>query len=107
MGVASEGDLVTNKATLNGSRQGKSDGSSSVGRMKVRCHGANVAVVVGAARQSNKATTSYRFTDTWIERDGNWQCIASQAKALKKGDEAAFGPVQQLQTGSNLPRRHH
>jgi ketosteroid isomerase-like protein len=50
--------------------------------LKVTVHG-DTAVVTG--RQTEKATYKgkdasgvFRITDTWIRRDGRWQCIASQ-----------------------------
>jgi hypothetical protein len=50
--------------------------------MKAESYG-NVIVVTGAYReQGNENGKSYtrrgRFTDTWIEKDGQWLCAASQ-----------------------------
>lgn len=113
IGVTSDGKVVTKKVMLKGSDDKKSDGSSSVVHMDVRLFGPKVAIVVGTARQSTKnkagkkSTTSYRFTDTWMERGGNWQCIAGQATALpKSGDRESLLSVNP-QTGSNLPRRRY
>jgi hypothetical protein len=98
IGVTSEGKIVTKKAMLKGASDEKAEGSSSVGHMDVRLHGAKVAVVVGTVKlrqkddAGRKSTTTYRFTDTWMERAGNWQCIASQATELPgKSDRAAAG----------------
>ncbi|MEP6685617.1 MAG: nuclear transport factor 2 family protein [Verrucomicrobiota bacterium] len=113
IGVTSEGKTVTKKAMLKGSSEEKDDGSSSVGHMDVRLHGAKVAIVVGTAKQSSKdqagrkSTSSYRFTDTWMERDGNWQCIASHVTALSKSGERAVSLLPNSQTGSNLPRHRY
>ena len=58
--------------------------------MTVRTFGSNVAVVTGIAKESGKTKSgkafshTYRFTDTWVERDGEWQCVAAQAMALPK-----------------------
>ena len=58
--------------------------------MNVRLFAPNVAVVTGIARESGKTKTgkafsnAYRFTDTWVERDGEWQCVAAHAMALPK-----------------------
>jgi ketosteroid isomerase-like protein len=47
-------------------------------------YGPNVAVVVGMANEKGTGKDgkafdrTYRFTDTWMDRGGNWQCIASQ-----------------------------
>ena len=48
-----------------------------------------VAIVTGAyhAKGTNKHKPfdHYgRFTDTWILRDGNWQCVASHTNLVKK-----------------------
>jgi hypothetical protein len=113
IGVTSEGKIVTKKAMLKGSNEEKADGQTSVGRMDVRLHGAKVAIVVGTAKQTTKgnagkkSTTSYRFTDTWIEQGGNWQCIASQSTALEKSSDRSAPLSPNVQTGSNLPRRRY
>jgi ketosteroid isomerase-like protein len=58
--------------------------------MVVHIYGPNVAVVTGVARETGKTPAgqafsyAYRFTDTWVERDGRWQCVAAQAMALPK-----------------------
>jgi ketosteroid isomerase-like protein len=58
--------------------------------MSVRLYGPNVAVVTGVARETGKTkagktfTNSFRFTDTWVERNGEWQCVAAHAMALPK-----------------------
>ncbi len=107
IGVTSRGKIITKKALLKGSNEKKANGSFFGGKMDVRLHGANVAVVVGTAKQSKKSWTSYRFTDTWMERDGNWQCIASQGKALPTSSDRAESAPAEFQTGSNLSRRPH
>jgi hypothetical protein len=63
--------------------------------MNVRMFGPSVAVVTGIAKETGKTkagktkagktfTHSYRFTDTWVERNGEWQCVAAHAMALPK-----------------------
>ena len=114
IGVTGDGKIITKKAMLRESTDTKTDGSFSVGHMDVRLYGPNVAVVVGTAKQSTKdkagkkSTTSYRFTDTWLERGGTWQCIAGQAIALPtSGDDAGIFSPSNFQTGSHLPRRRY
>ena len=113
VGVTSEGKIVTKKAMLKGASEEDADGSTSVGRMDVRLHGAKVAIVVGTAKRTTKdnagknSTASYRFTDTWIERGGNWQCVASQSTALEKNSDRSAPLSPNVQTGSNLPRRRY
>jgi ketosteroid isomerase-like protein len=58
--------------------------------MTVRTFAPNVAVVTGIAKETGKTKAgkafshTYRFTDTWVERNGQWQCVAAQAMALPK-----------------------
>ena len=64
--------------------------SAASSDMSVRMFGPNVAVVTGIARETGKTkagktfTNSFRFTDTWVERNGEWQCVAAHAMALPK-----------------------
>jgi ketosteroid isomerase-like protein len=56
--------------------------------MKLHTHGDTV-VVVGATHEKGtekgKAFShSGRFTDTWIKKDGQWLCVASQLSLLGK-----------------------
>jgi ketosteroid isomerase-like protein len=56
--------------------------------MKLHQHG-NTVVVTGATRekgtQNGKAFQHYgRFTDTWIKKDGRWQCVASHLGVISK-----------------------
>jgi ketosteroid isomerase-like protein len=47
-----------------------------------------VAVVVGTAHEKGTGKDGkafdrkLRFTDTWVERGGQWQCVASQLMKL-------------------------
>lgn len=58
--------------------------------LKVAMFGPNVAVVNGRAREKGTGKDgktfdrTYYFTDTWMQRNGKWQCIASQASEVKK-----------------------
>jgi ketosteroid isomerase-like protein len=58
--------------------------------MTVRMFGPNTAVVTGIAKETGKTkagktfTHTYRFTDTWVLRDGEWKCVAAHAMALPK-----------------------
>jgi ketosteroid isomerase-like protein len=64
--------------------------SATSSDMIVKMFGPNVAVVTGIAKETGKTkagktfTHSYRFTDTWVERNGEWQCVAAHAMALPK-----------------------
>jgi len=59
-------------------------------KLNVRVFKPNVAVVTGNAREKGTAKDgkafdrTYAFTDTWMERNGQWQCIASQGMLLSQ-----------------------
>src|SRR5947207_4164812 len=50
-------------------------------KLDVHSYGPNVAVVIGTAREKGTGKDgkafdrTYRFTDTWMERSGQWQCV--------------------------------
>ena len=58
-------------------------------KLDVRMYGPNVAVVTGRAREKGTGKDgkafdrTFLFTDTWMNRGGKWQCIASQASKIK------------------------
>jgi ketosteroid isomerase-like protein len=58
-------------------------------KLNVKMFGTNVAVVTGRAREvgtgkDGKAfDRTFLFTDTWMMRDGKWQCVASQIAKIK------------------------
>ncbi len=91
VGTSSSGK-VGNKATMIAQvRQDKNVYTSAVSEdLVVRVFAPNLAVVTGVARETGKTaggkafSQAFRFTDTWMERDGRWQCIAAQAMALPK-----------------------
>jgi uncharacterized protein (TIGR02246 family) len=54
--------------------------------MKVRVYG-NAAVVAGLSTEKSQfkgidSSGQYRWTDTWIQRDGRWQCVAGHASKV-------------------------
>jgi len=91
VGTSSNGK-VGNKSTM--IAQARNDKnvytSATSGDMIVHSFGPNVAVVTGIAREIGKTPSgkafshAYRFTDTWVERNGVWQCVAASAIALPK-----------------------
>ena len=91
VGTSSSGK-VGNKATMIAeARKDKNVYTSAVSSdMKVHIFGPGIAVVTGVARESGKTAAgkpfsqAYRFTDTWVERNGVWQCVAASAMALPK-----------------------
>ncbi len=58
--------------------------ATSLSHLKVRVYGPSCAVVIGDANEKGRGKDgkafdhNYRFTDTWVERDGKWQCVAEQ-----------------------------
>ncbi|MGI8819551.1 MAG: nuclear transport factor 2 family protein [Chthoniobacterales bacterium] len=85
VGVTAGGTIV-NKAGLLSAIHRDTNTYTSVtnSRLDVRVHG-NAAVIVGTTKQKGKDAAgrafSYtiRWTDTWVERNGEWQCVASQS----------------------------
>lgn len=86
VGTSPGGKIMTKKDLL---REAKEDTSpppkTTAHDLDVHFYGPDVAVVTGASKQIDKNRAgqtvehNYRFTDTWVERDGNWQCVASQS----------------------------
>src|SRR5947207_15907472 len=58
-------------------------------RLNVKSFGPNVTVVAGRAREKGTGKDgkafdrTFLFTDTWILRNGQWQCVASQIEKVK------------------------
>jgi ketosteroid isomerase-like protein len=83
---------VGNKATMIAeARKDKNTYTSAVSSdMTVHSFGPNIAVVTGVARESGKTSAgkafsqAFRFTDTWVERNGEWQLVSASAIALPK-----------------------
>jgi len=85
IGVNSRGKVQNRRAMLAEVKTDKDTYTSTKAeKLDVHMYGAGVAVVVGMANEKGtdkdgKAfDRTYRFTDTWMDRGGNWQCIASQ-----------------------------
>ena len=63
--------------------------SSKVDTLKVRVYG-NTAVTTGLSTEKSQFMGSdtsgqYLFTDTWIKRDGRWQCVATHSSKVAQG----------------------
>lgn len=90
-GVSSKGKVM-NKASLLAEIKKDTDTYTSTknGNLDVRVYGGRFAVVMGTSTEVGKAKDgkafkrSFRWTDAWVERDGKWQCVASQAMLLPK-----------------------
>lgn len=84
IGTSSTG-RVGGKTTLiyEARRDANSYTTSDARNMMVRVFGTSVAVVTGLIKErgttseGEKFSVTRHFTDTWMRRDGQWQCIAS------------------------------
>lgn len=84
-----EGAILTKAQALANLKSGEDVVTSAVAdEMKVRVYG-DAAVVLGRntvkEQYKGKDTSGqYRFTDTFIKKDGRWQCVASAATKITK-----------------------
>ncbi len=84
-GVDSKGKFVNKSALIAAVKSDKDSYKSAKNeKLNVHIYGPTVAVVTGSARAKGITTAgyafdrSYRYTDTWVERNGTWHCVASQ-----------------------------
>ncbi len=91
VGTSSSGKVGTKATMIAEIKKDKNVYSSSVSEeMMVNTFGPGVAVVTGIAREAGKTASgktfsqAYRFTDTWVQRDGKWQCVAASALPIPK-----------------------
>ena len=90
VGVTSKGKFA-NRSQMLAEYKGDKDTYKSAKneKLNVKTFGPNVTVVTGRAREvgtgkDGKAfNRTFLFTDTWMMRDGKWQCVASQASKIK------------------------
>lgn len=88
-GVSSKGKVL-NKSGLVAQIKNDTDTYTSAknDRMDVRVFDGRFAVVVGTSTEAGKGKDGkafrrkFRWTDAWVERNGKWQCVASQAMAI-------------------------
>lgn len=91
VGTSTDGRVVSKKSLLREAKDDKgAPPKTAAHSLDVHFYGSDIAVVVGGAKQTdrNKAgdivRRDYRFTDTWVLRDGKWQCVASQSLLLPR-----------------------
>lgn len=91
VGVSSSGRIGDKNTLIAEAKRDKNTyKTASARQMTVRTYGARVAVVLGMTKESGTTASgrpfdhTYRFTDTWMERDGKWQCIAAHAAVAGK-----------------------
>jgi ketosteroid isomerase-like protein len=90
VGVSSEGKFMNKSRLIAEEIKNNKDTytSAKTAKLHVRVFGPNIAVVTGTTREKGTAKDgkvfdrTYAFTDTWMERNGQWQCIASQDMLL-------------------------
>jgi Domain of unknown function (DUF4440) len=82
-GVSSEGKMQDKEAMLKEMRSSTDTVTSSQnGRMDVHIFSPSVATVVGTSSDKGKDkdgkeySRNYAWVDTWMERNGKWECIA-------------------------------
>lgn len=87
-GVSSKGKIMSKSSLLAEIKKDTDTYTSAKnGNLDIRVYGA-FAVVMGTSTEVGKAKDgkafkrSYRWTDAWVERNGKWQCVASQAMLL-------------------------
>jgi ketosteroid isomerase-like protein len=91
MGVYTDGKVQNKSALIAQSKKDKDTyKSAKLEKLSVHTYGPSVAVVVGTAREKGtdkdgKAfDRTFRYTDTWVDRNGQWQCVAGQVMLVKK-----------------------
>ena len=89
VGVYHDGKIMSRSGVIAESKKDKDTYKSAVNeKLAVHTYGPSVAVVVGTAHEKGTDKDSkpfdrkFRFTDTWVERSGRWQCVASQIMKL-------------------------
>jgi ketosteroid isomerase-like protein len=85
VGVTSKNKVVNRRALLSEVKTDKDTFTMAKNeKLDVRMFGKDVAAVVGTAHEKGTGKDgkafdrTYRFTDTWVNRNGKWQCVASQ-----------------------------
>jgi ketosteroid isomerase-like protein len=90
-GVSSKGKFTSKSSLLADLKKDKDTYTSAKNdKLNVHVYASNVAVVTGSAREKGSTKDGkafdriYRFTDTWVDRDGQWQCVGSQVALLSE-----------------------
>ena len=89
-GVHWDGKIQNKSGVISQIKKDKDTYKSAVNeKLSVRNYGPNCAVVIGTAREKGTGKDgkafdrSFRFTDTWVMRNGQWQCVSSHVSKLK------------------------
>ena len=91
VGTSPAGKIMTKKALLREAKENTSPPPKTLARdLDVHFATTDIAIVTGAARQIDRNSAgqviehNYRFTDTWVEREGEWRCVASQSMLVSR-----------------------
>ena len=91
VGTSSTGKTGSKSRVLAAVRRDKNTYTSATVRgMSVRNLSADRAVVTGTATETGttpegkRFKVSRRFTDTWRERNGTWECVSSRATTASR-----------------------
>jgi ketosteroid isomerase-like protein len=89
-GVSSKGEIMDKKKLLSEIKKDTDAYSSTKnGKVDVRVFGGQFAVATGISTELGKDKAgqtfkrSFRWTDVWVMRKDQWQCVASQAMLVK------------------------
>lgn len=89
-GVSSKGEIVDKKKLLAEIKKDTDAYSATKnGKVDVRVFGGQFAVATGVSTETGKDKAgqtfkrSFRWTDVWVLRKDQWQCVASQAMLVK------------------------
>jgi len=90
VGVSSQGKFTDRASMLAEFKKDKDTYKSAKNeKLNVKAFGPNVMVVTGRAREKGTSKDgkafdrTFLFTDTWMLRGGQWQCVASQVNKVK------------------------
>jgi len=90
VGISSQGKFVDKSGVLAEYKKDKDTYKSAKNeKLNVKNFGPNVTVVTGRAREKGTGKDgkpfdrAFLFTDTWMMRGGQWQCVASQITKIK------------------------
>lgn len=87
-GVDSKGKMQTKSSLLDQMKEEDKLTTSTTDMMQVHVYGGNVATVCGKStetgtdKEGKAFTHHYGWVDTWMLRDGKWQCIAEAGMLL-------------------------
>ncbi len=91
MGVTLTGKVSNKSHWLSEIKKDKDSYKSATnGKIDVRVYGGQTAVVTGAAtevgtdKDGKEFRRTFRWIDTWVDRNGKWQIVASQAMPVLK-----------------------